>query len=182
MLRPVYILFSIFYLLTLTACKDTELAPPEPSPLDPFQNEAATQDDTDLDSLLNGWHGYAAKGEFEKYFEMTTEDFHFLGTDASEDWEKDEFMQFSKPHFADGEAWTFKPLRRNIYKREVYAHFDEMLNSDHMGLCRGSGVLVKKEDGWKIDHYVLSILVPNENVSELMKIKREPDSIFSTGF
>jgi hypothetical protein len=40
-----------------------------------------------------------------------------------------------------------------------------------MKICRGSGVLVKVGNDWKIKHYVLSMTVPNENVTEVVKIK-----------
>jgi hypothetical protein len=36
--------------------------------------------------------------------------------------------------------------------------------STQMKICRGSGVLVKIGNDWKIKHYVLSMTVPNENV------------------
>ena len=44
-----------------------------------------------------------------------------------------------------------------------------------MGICRGSGVLQKTKDGWKITHYVLSVTVPNENVEEVTQLKKEFD-------
>jgi hypothetical protein len=40
-----------------------------------------------------------------------------------------------------------------------------------MKLCRGSGVLVKTNNVWKIKHYVLSMTIPNENSDEVVKIK-----------
>ncbi len=46
-----------------------------------------------------------------------------------------------------------------------------------MGICRGSGV-VKKVDGvWKAKYYVLSIAIPNENVSEITSMKKEWDNL-----
>jgi hypothetical protein len=40
-----------------------------------------------------------------------------------------------------------------------------------MKICRGSGVVVKIKNSWKIKHYVLSMTVPNENTDEVVKIK-----------
>ena len=40
-----------------------------------------------------------------------------------------------------------------------------------MKICRGSGVLVKVKNSWKIKHYVLSMTVPNDNSDEVTKIK-----------
>ena len=45
-----------------------------------------------------------------------------------------------------------------------------------MELCRGSGTLVKTKNGWKIAHYVLSMTVPNEVASEVIKTKKPLES------
>ena len=49
-----------------------------------------------------------------------------------------------------------------------------------MGTCRGSGVLENdsKNDSWKIKHYVLSVSIPNENIQQIIKLKKEKDSLF----
>jgi hypothetical protein len=44
-----------------------------------------------------------------------------------------------------------------------------------MKICRGSGVLVKIGEEWKIKHYVLSMTVPNDNVDEVVKVKSAID-------
>ena len=46
-----------------------------------------------------------------------------------------------------------------------------------MGICRGSGVLELEDGQWKIAHYVLSIAVPNDQVSKLLELKKAQDSI-----
>ena len=105
-----------------------------------------------------------------------TQDGVFIGTDAMENWQNDEFRAFSKPYFDQGKAWSFTAVQRNIYLSEdgTFAWFDELLDTQ-MKICRGSGVLKKVNGQWKIAHYVLSIAVPNDNVSELIKIKEEKD-------
>jgi hypothetical protein len=40
-----------------------------------------------------------------------------------------------------------------------------------MKICRGSGVLVRINNTWKIKHYVLSMTIPNDNTNEVVKIK-----------
>ena len=47
-----------------------------------------------------------------------------------------------------------------------------------MGVCRGSGVLKKKDGVWKIEHYVLSLTVPNDNIQDVIQINKEKDSLF----
>ena len=44
------------------------------------------------------------------------------------------------------------------------AWFDEVLENEKYGLCRGSGVLVLRDDAWRIAQYNLTFLVPNELV------------------
>ncbi len=133
---------------------------------------------TQIDSVLDMWHQAAAEANFEDYFDLMTYDGVFLGTDATENWQNKAFRAFSKPYFDRGKAWSFSVVERNIYlnKAEDLAWFDELLNTQ-MKLCRGSGVLKREDGGWKIAHYVLSITVPNENVAELIELKREKDSL-----
>jgi len=51
-----------------------------------------------------------------------------------------------------------------------------------MGTCRGSGVLEKIENSWKIKHYVLSVSIPNEDINRVITIKKKNDSIFLKKF
>lgn len=87
-------------------------------------------------------------------------------------------MAFSKPYFDRGKAWSFTPLQRHVYfdKSGNIAWFDELLDT-WMQLCRGSGVLVRENGGWKVAHYVLSLTMPNEAVDGAIELKREQDSV-----
>lgn len=136
-----------------------------------------TTDKEVINNVLDGWHKDAANADFESYFGKMTEDGVFLGTDATENWQNDEFRAFSKPYFDRGKAWSFTAVERNIYVDESgeFAWFDELLDTQ-MKICRGSGVLKKINGQWKIAHYVLSIAVPNEFVDELVQIKEEKDN------
>jgi hypothetical protein len=50
-----------------------------------------------------------------------------------------------------------------------------------MKICRGSGVLVKQNDEWKVQQYVLSMTIPNEKITEVLKIKSPiEDSLIRT--
>lgn len=132
----------------------------------------------EINAVLEGWHKAAAEADFEAYFNKMTKDSYFLGTDATENWQYEDFKAFSKPYFDKGKAWSFSTLERNIFVKsgEDIAWFDEHLDTQ-MGICRGSGVLKKVDGHWKIAHYVLSIAVPNENVKTLTALKKEWDSL-----
>ena len=131
----------------------------------------------EINKVLEDWHAAAAQANFEEYFGLMSGDGIFIGTDATENWQNKEFREFAKPYFDKGKAWSFTTLERNIYTSEngKTAWFDELLNTQ-MGICRGSGVLEKLQNDWKIKHYVLSIAIPNENVDEITQIKKEFDS------
>ena len=122
--------------------------------------------------LLDNWHKAAAAANYEAYFGAMSEESIFIGTDATENWNKKQFQAFAKPYFDKGKAWNFKAIERNIYFSEnrKMVWFDELL-STQMKICRGSGVLVQENGQWKIKHYVLSMTVPNDNVDEVVKIK-----------
>jgi len=131
-----------------------------------------------IEAVLDAWHNAASEADFDTYFSLMTDDGVFLGTDATENWQNQEFRNFSKPYFDKGRAWSFTAVERNIYvdTDANFAWFDELLDTQ-MKLCRGSGVLKKVDGNWKIAHYVLSIAVPNENVTELVNIKKQKDSL-----
>lgn len=126
----------------------------------------------EIATILDNWHKDAAAANFDAYFGLLSEESIFIGTDATENWNKLQFQKFAKPYFDKGKAWSFNAIQRNIYFSEdrKMVWFDELLNTQ-MKICRGSGVLVQENGQWKIKHYVLSMTVPNDNVDEVVKIK-----------
>jgi len=148
-------------LLIFTSCKTHQLLP---------------DDKAIIGKTLNDWHKAAAEVQFDTYFSMMTEDAIFIGTDPTENWNKEAFKAYSKPHFDKGKAWNFTAIERNIFlsSDKETAWFDELLDTQ-MKICRGSGVLKKENGKWKIAHYVLSITIPNDNVDEVTKLKTKFD-------
>ncbi|AUC82801.1 nuclear transport factor 2 family protein [Lacinutrix sp. Bg11-31] len=133
-----------------------------------------------INTSLDLWHKAAAEANFDNYFNLMTKDGVFIGTDATENWKIDAFKTFSKPYFDKGKAWSFTAIDRNIYVYEdqKLAWFDELLDTQ-MKLCRGSGILKLVDNQWKVAHYVLSIAIPNENVSEVVKLKADFDNLYT---
>lgn len=131
-----------------------------------------TAEKQNINLLLDNWHKAAAEGNFNNYFNALSDESIFIGTDATENWDKKAFQDFAKPYFDKGKAWDFKPLQRNIFfsKDGKTAWFNELLDT-WMKICQGSGVLVKENGVWKIKHYVLSVTVPNDNINEVVKTK-----------
>ena len=146
-----------------------------------FAGNLIAQEDNQkaLNELINEWHKAASEADYETYFGILADDGVFIGTDASENWQNEDFRAFSKPYFDRGKAWSFKTIERNIYvdKSGNLAWFDELLDT-RMEICRGSGVLSKENGKWRIKHYVLSITIPNEDVDRVSEMKKEKDSLF----
>lgn len=158
------LLFLIFLVLFLSGFAQKE--------------EALNKDQKDFEikmvnSLLNEWHGLAAVGD-STYFDFFDDNSFYLGTDSKEIWSLQQFKDFALPHFRRGSAWQFKTKKRHVYLGDYghYAWFDEILDT-WMGLCRGTGVLEKKDNDWKLKHYSLTILVPNKKINQYLKILKE---------
>jgi ketosteroid isomerase-like protein len=131
----------------------------------------------ELDQVLDNFHQAAAEADYESYMTLLADNAIYLGTDSSERWNKTEFSDFVKPYFSQGKGWLYRPIERHIsiIKDENIAFFDELLENKNYGRCRGSGVLTKTKQGWKILQYNLSIPVPNSiarDVVKSIKLKR----------
>jgi hypothetical protein len=157
------IITGLLILLTFTACEFS---------ID-FNSKSPEKTKKELDSLLDIWHQAAGNADFKTYFDLMDKDAVYVGTDASEVWTKQAFMDFAKPYFDKGKAWNFKKIKRHIYLNNSLqtAWFDETLDT-WMGVCRGSGVLQYGQDTWRIKHYVLSLCVPNEKMDTVRRIIR----------
>ena len=139
-----------------------------------FSNTSCSQSylKVQVNSTLDGWHKAAAEANYTLYFDAMTDDAIFIGTDATENWTKPAFQAYAKPYFDKGKAWSFTCIERHIYFNtdKTIAWFDELLDT-RMKICRGSGVLVLLKGQWKIQHYVLSMTIPNDTTDAVVKIK-----------
>jgi len=126
---------------------------------------------TSLNTFMNNWHKAAATADEAVFFGSMASDGIYIGTDATEKWERDAMREWSKKYFDRDSAWDFETIDRAFYLSddEETAWFEESLDT-WMGVCRGSGVLELTKDGWKIKHYHLAVAVPNDNVDAYLKI------------
>ena len=128
-----------------------------------------------VSAVLDAFHAAADKADEEAYFGLLAPNAVFLGTDATERWDKAAFQAFAHPYFATGKAWTFAPRDRHVdFSQDGrVAWFDELLDSATYGECRGTGVLEKGEGGWKITQYHLTIPMPNDLAKDFVARIRE---------
>lgn len=124
-----------------------------------------------INQFLDNWHLAAAKADSKVFFGSMSDSSIYIGTDETERWTKSEFLTFAKPYFDRGKAWDFKPYERDVHLAPSgdYVWFSELL-STWMGICRGSGVLRKTADGWKIEQYHLSVTVPNDLIRDFISL------------
>lgn len=127
---------------------------------------------TEIGTVLDDFHLAASEPDSNRYFSHFTPDAVFLGTDASERWNVSQFKQYAHPHFSQGRGWTYIAKERHISLSGAgdTGWFDERLHNEKYGEVRGSGVVVKGNDGiWRISQYNLAFPVPNELASELVE-------------
>lgn len=134
---------------------------------------------SDIAIVLDSFHQAASEANFEQYMGLLAQGAIFLGTDSSERWNKSEFSEFVKSYFSQGKGWLYRPVERNITGTQAnhIVFFDELLENENYGLCRGTGVLINTPKGWKILQYNLSIVVPNAVAKEVVESIKEHRSI-----
>lgn len=138
----------------------------------------AAQERILVDSTVSQYHKTAASADLKNYIGLMDSSGVFIGTDATEYWKTKDFEAFCKPYFEKKKSWDFHSLKRTIYFSNDgnVAWFDELLDTK-LGLCRGSGVLERVGEKWKIKQYVLSMTVPNELSKEVIELKSKEDSL-----
>ena len=134
--------------------------------------QAQTPAEAAITRVLDSFHEAASQHDFQRYFEQTSPDLVFLGTDAKERWDRKAFEQYVKPFFDKGQGWTYKAQERHIQiaQDQKLAWFDELLDNPKYGTCRGTGVLQKIGKDWKISQDHLTIPVPNELAATLVQM------------
>ena len=86
-----------------------------------------------------------------------------------------EEARFDGQDFGKGRGSTFRVVKRHSYvsARGKHASFDELLDNASLTRCRGAGVLRMVDDPWRVEQYHLTIPVPNELPTEVVKRIRE---------
>ncbi|MDQ2821718.1 MAG: nuclear transport factor 2 family protein [Pseudomonadota bacterium] len=115
-----------------------------------------------VNAFVDAWHDDATNAR-PAFFDKIARDGVYIGTDKKELWKRDDFKVWAKKAFERPTAWAFTPIRRNVYMSpdKSVIWFDELLKTQ-MGICQASGVMHKVGNSFEIDHYQLSIAVPND--------------------
>lgn len=139
-----------------------------------------------MSATLDIFHAAAAKADLAAYTACFAPDLVFMGTDPKERWNNFEFTAFAKSYFEQGKGWAYNlvPGSRTVTVDQpqaasgvvgvgaTTAWFDEMLDNESYGRCRGSGVLRKIGGRWLVSQYNLAFSVPNEVASKVVQLNR----------
>jgi hypothetical protein len=129
-----------------------------------------------VNAFVDGWHDDAAHAR-PAYFDKIAPNGVYIGTDRTEVWTRDRFKAWAKPYFDAKKAWAFTARQRNVYfsSDRRYVWFDEQLDTQ-MGICQASGVLRNTGKGFLVEHYQLSLAVPNALVDGFAKAIAEHEA------
>lgn len=129
-----------------------------------------------INAFVDEWHDDAANARLA-YFDKIAPHGIYIGTDKTEVWNRDQFKAWAQRFFERKSAWSFKALKRNVYMSadKKFIWFDELLDTQ-MGPCQASGVMRKTDKGFEIEHYQLSIAVPNDVADKVTKLVKEFDA------
>ena len=127
-------------------------------------------------AVLDQMNAATTAADGPAYFALFTPEARFVGTDASEHWTLPQFRAYVEPYFAQGRGWSYPATERTITIAPIecrcIAWFEEKLASAHYGETRGSGVMRKTAEGWKIEQYVLSFAIPNDRSDAVLAAVR----------
>ena len=132
----------------------------------------------EVNAFVDGWHDDAAHARM-RYFEKMAPDGVFIGTDRSELWRRDAFLAWGRKYFEGRpKAWAYRATRRNVHASNdgKTVWFDELLDNDKGGHFMASGVLTRTAAGWLVEHYQLSVAVPNEVEPQVIELARAAES------
>ncbi len=127
--------------------------------------------------VLDDWHAAASEADEARYLGHFAPEARFLGTDASERWPIEEFRAYVREHFPSG-GWTYHPHDRVVVlsRDGRMAWFDEELTNAGYGELRGTGVLRRQGNVWRITHYSMTFTIPNGVAREVVNLVRGADA------
>jgi ketosteroid isomerase-like protein len=125
--------------------------------------------------VIDGMHAAASRADLAAFLRAYTGDGVFMGTDDWERWSRPDTLDaYVTDRFKDGTGWQYTSVQRHIKiaAEQKIAWFDEITVSPKWGRFRGTGVMHKIQGQWKIAHYSLSFLVPNEAWERVSQISQ----------
>jgi len=137
----------------------------------------ATSEMARVEAVLDSFHAAASSADETGYLALLAPDAVFLGTDGGERWAGETYRAFIHSYFSRGIGWTYVSSQRSvdIAPDGGAAWFDERLENESYGACRGTGVLQLRDGEWRIEQYNLTIPIPNKLAGEIVTMIREAE-------
>ncbi|PKH00062.1 nuclear transport factor 2 family protein [Paraglaciecola sp. MB-3u-78] len=135
-----------------------------------------TTENQAISQLMDGLHYAASQADLDGYLGSFTPTGVFMGTDDWERWTRPITLdEYVKERFKEGTGWTYTSVERHINFADdgQTAWLDEIIVSKKWGRFRGTGVVTKQNNTWKIAHYSMSVLVANEAFVDISKINQK---------
>jgi ketosteroid isomerase-like protein len=112
------------------------------------------------DAALDALHKAAEEKNPAAFAALLTDDVVFLGIDGGARLEGESARDFFSESFDDGQGWAYRSSDRAMYLSVDggVAWFDEVLVNGETGSRRGTGVLVRQGEDWKLAQYNLMML------------------------
>lgn len=125
-----------------------------------------------INKTLDTWHKSSGEVKFGPFINSLAADAVILGADREERWDKNHSDKFSEQYFNPKYAWNYTYQNRSVHFNtdSTTAWFDETfkINTKYF---RGTGVLSKIDNDWKIQQYNLSMLAPYADVKSAISGK-----------
>jgi len=131
----------------------------------------ARERESEVKAVLDSFLDAKLRGDAERYFAHFAEDAVFMGTAADERFTVAELREFVAPYFTQRSERDDRVTSRNVSLSadNEMAWFDERVVSTRLGELRGTGVLRRGENRWRIVQYNLSFPVPNALALDLVE-------------
>jgi hypothetical protein len=114
------------------------------------------------DAALDALHKAGADADPAVFEALLAQDVVFLGVAGAARLEGQSAREFFSEHLMQGNAWAYRSSEREtrLSPDGSVAWFDETLQHDQLGRGRGTGVLVRSSEGWKLAQYNLIVPLP----------------------
>jgi hypothetical protein len=118
-------------------------------------------------ATLDALHAAGAQADQVGFLALLTVDAVFLGMDNGNRLEGEALRDFVGEIFSGGKGWNYRSGHREtrLSPDGSVAWFDESLQHDQLGHGRGSGVLLRSAQGWKIAQYNITVPAPGSGLS-----------------
>ena len=146
-----------------TGRQPVEVAPPlEASADDPASSALR---------FLRDVHVAKGEGDGSRYYRMFAPEAVALGTARSERFSLAGLQAILAPYYAQGRRPISIPIEQRVYLSpdQNLAWFEELIERQQLGLMRGTGVMRRAGDTWKLVHYNLMFVVPRELAGDLAR-------------